>query len=88
MIHLAQDLSISRMQSPEKPNIKILYVVYYTKKANQSLIVNPCQPSLKKISGTKTVPLGHHLIVRKMVPFGAPFWCHFPKGHYFVLVPK
>ncbi len=33
------------------------------------------------------MPLGHHLIVHKMVPFGALFWCHFPKGHYFVLVP-
>ena len=45
-------------------------------------------PTLKKISGTKTVPLGHHLIVRKTVPFGALFWCHFPKGHYFVLVTQ
>ena len=31
------------------------------------------------------VPLGHHLIVRKTVPFGAPFWCHFPKGPCFSL---
>ena len=29
------------------------------------------------------VSLGHRLIVRKIVPFGALFWCHFPKGHCF-----
>ncbi len=29
------------------------------------------------------VPLGHRLVVRKMVPFGALFWCHFLKGHCF-----
>ena len=38
------------------------------------------RPTLKKISGTKMVPQGHRLIVHKTVPFGAPFWCHFPKG--------
>ncbi len=41
------------------------------------------------------VPLGHRLVVRKMLPFGALFWCHFPKGqcpfvrwHYSGLVPQ
>ncbi len=43
----------------------------------------PVMPALKKMSGTKMVPLGHGLVVRKMVPFGALFWCHFPKGHCF-----
>ncbi len=37
--------------------------------------------ALRKIDGTGTVPLGHRLMVRKTVPFGALFWC--PLGHYF-----
>ncbi len=36
---------------------------------------------LRKIHGTKIVPLGHRLMVRKTVPFGALFWCPFAKGH-------
>ena len=32
--------------------------------------------ALKKISGTKTPPLGHRLAVRKTGPLGALFWCH------------
>ncbi len=40
-------------------------------------------PSLKKKGGSITAPFGHHLIVRKTVPVGAPFWCHFPKGYCF-----
>ncbi len=47
------------------------------------------RPTLKKISGTKMVPLGHRLVVRKMVPFGpflpkkAPFSKMVPQGHRF-----
>ena len=36
------------------------------------------------MSSTKTAPLGHCLTVRKTGPFGAPFWCHFPKGYCFL----
>ena len=39
--------------------------------------------TLKKISGTKTAPLGHRLTVHKTGPLGALFWCQFPKGHCF-----
>ena len=38
--------------------------------------------TLRKINGTEMVPLlGHCLMVRKKVPFGALFWCPFAKGH-------
>ncbi len=36
------------------------------------------QQAPKRINGTKTVPLGHQMIVRKTVPFGA----RFPKGTF------
>ncbi len=36
--------------------------------------------SLRKIDGTKMMPLGYRLVVRKTVPFGTLFWCPFAKG--------
>ena len=40
------------------------------------------EPVPRKISGTEMVHLGHRLMVRKAVPFGALFWCPFAKGHW------
>ncbi len=45
------------------------------------LLQIPGYPTLRKIDGTETLPLGHRLMVRKTVPFRALFWCPFAKGH-------
>ncbi len=37
--------------------------------------------ALRKIDGTKMVPTGHRLMVRKIGSCGALFWCPFAKGH-------
>ena len=49
------------------------------------IFLHALRNALKKISGTKGAPLGHRLTVRKIGPgpLGAPFWCHFRKGHCF-----
>ncbi len=39
--------------------------------------------TLREMGGTKTVPLGRRLMVRKPVPFAALFQCPFIKGYQF-----
>ncbi len=74
--------SIFFLHNPFHENfLESSFLIFSLEKGLQKFFVSiSCGPH-SKISGTKTVPLGHHLIVRKTVPFGAPFWCHSPKGH-------
>ena len=47
------------------------------------LIINSINTKASNSTCCEIVPLGQRLIVRKIVPFGALFWCHFSKGHCF-----